>query len=98
MRRLGIVRKRHHLLWGVKHGFGYRWLPYPIKRVIVKIWNRFSCRIWGHEDYGVGVCGSCSKVTDWKRRVDFEIKVRTIHMEDDYEDQTRSDPQTSDPG
>ena len=71
--KMGLVRTRHSLCYGQKHGW-FMWLPGWAKRAIVKIWNNISCYTMGHEIYGPWdledgmhidkFCSSCSK--KWK--------------------------------
>lgn len=61
MEDLGIVRHHHWLLYGWHHGFGRGWLPDVVQRVIVHAWNVASCRLLGHDDYGMGDCVQCLK-------------------------------------
>jgi len=49
--RHGLVRIGHHLGYGYDHGFGM-WLPYPVLRFIVHVWNPFACFVFGHDVYG----------------------------------------------
>lgn len=48
--RTGLVRHNRSLAYGVRHGFGYYWLPERVQRIIVRVVNRISCRLWGHDD------------------------------------------------
>lgn len=45
---LAFINK-HKLGYGYKHGFGYKWLPYFIQKIIINIWNFIACRIFGHD-------------------------------------------------
>ena len=47
---LGLVSHLNHkLAWG-SHCGRFRWLPYFIKKLIVTVWNRTACAVWGHND------------------------------------------------
>ena len=47
------------LAWGVRHGALLHW-PDWVKRLIVKVWNFFNCRLAGHAPF-LGKCVNCSK-------------------------------------
>jgi hypothetical protein len=47
MERLGVVRHRRWLAWGVNHGLMIR--PHWVGVVVVDIWNWLSCHVGGHE-------------------------------------------------
>jgi hypothetical protein len=57
----GVVRSQHWLLYGSHHGWGRKWVPWWLRRLVVKSWNSISCRFMGHKDYGLGCCGMCCK-------------------------------------
>lgn len=70
----GIVFDGGRLVYGWKHGFGYRWMPHVIQKIVVNTWNPIACRFLGHWwlDYrwnGVDkelTCVHCNKVVETK--------------------------------
>ena len=44
---MGLILVRKKLCWTPK-GFGNKWIPEYLKKLIVKYWNMFSCKIYGH--------------------------------------------------
>ena len=50
IRDVGLVKSpdSRALGYGWHHGVGRRWLPYFLKRWIVKMWNPIACARWGH--------------------------------------------------
>lgn len=67
--RMGLSTHGYHLVYRVRGGFGYRWLPVVAQETIVKVWNPIACLVWGHDlldekALGIGtnvVCTSCCK-------------------------------------
>lgn len=45
----GLVLRNKKFSYGHGFGFGTGWLPWPVQHVIGKYWNRFACRVWGHD-------------------------------------------------
>ena len=58
----GLTVHNGKFLYGWKHGFGYRWLPDRIQRLIVNTWNPIGCRLYGHSWFG-SECVDCLKKT-----------------------------------
>lgn len=64
---LGLHRHRHWLCYAPGPRGHFWWIPFPILRVVVKIWNWVSCRLFHHEVCGpyegepVPFCAHCSK-------------------------------------
>lgn len=59
--------------YALDHGFGCGWLPYWASRAFGRLFNRFACCIWGHDDilWHLGesipsgiVCADCCKPLD----------------------------------
>lgn len=57
------------LLYRMRGGFGWWWLPSSVQHAIVAVWNPIACRVWGHnlldeKALGIGpgqTCTNCSK-------------------------------------
>jgi hypothetical protein len=62
----GIVRCGPHLAYGFREGW-FQWAPGWVQHAIVGAWNFVSCRIYGHDYFGLpeeGIesrCVNCSK-------------------------------------
>ena len=72
--RKGLVLHHGKLAYGLRHGFGWRWLPMPVQRAIVSVWNPVACWLHGHDTLDLAaigskrkdvVCTSCCK--EWLR-------------------------------
>lgn len=50
---LGLGKKRHHLWWVWRGGWGRTWCPQWFLHAVVKVWNPVACKIWGHDWYPV---------------------------------------------
>ena len=60
-----VLDDRWHMLYGMNHGFGYRWMPDFIQRAICTFWNHIACAIVEHEFFA-GRCSHCSEIDpDW---------------------------------
>ena len=67
---LGVSRSGHHLVYG-PDGFGAKWIPRTVQRIIVMSWNNISCSLFGHDPTGeipgdlpdskMNVCSACCK-------------------------------------
>jgi hypothetical protein len=69
-RRMGLVRHGHWLAYGLDQGVAM-WLPRPVQRAVVTLWNRVSCSLMGHgpviqdePDGPVVCCQCCRSVSD----------------------------------
>lgn len=57
---VGLVRYKHWLVYGYKHGVFINW-PMFIKLAVVAVWNFISCRLFGHDAILDDVCINCCK-------------------------------------